>query len=139
MRTVKLSRHDLFPFDSRYAIYGAYVALTDVVPHTTTVRASRTLAADERGQVMSGYLFLMRKSAPTTAGVATAFFDIQGHTLLADLSEITTAVGNARYVVVPAGAVIPAGHTIRLVTADASTGGTYDYSLGYNIIVTSVV
>jgi len=139
MRTVKLSRYDLFAFDARYNIYGANVVLNSQAPHGATTRASRTLASDERGVLGGGYLLIMRATAPTTAGLASALLEVQGEALLGSLIEVTTAVGASRYVAVPAGAVIPAGSTVRLITADGSSGGAYHYRLGYNIIVTNVV
>jgi hypothetical protein len=130
VRTVKLSRPDLFELDARYTLLKGLFAAGAVAPHTSTVRVSLAVPAGSRGVLLSATLLLMRDAASTTAGLVEVQLRIPTVDLIAALTEITGAVGTPRQVQVGRGDVVGGGQTLEIVTADASVGGSYLYRLG---------
>jgi len=135
VRTVKLFRPEIPEFDSRFTLTKGIFSSTGVLPHTATTRVSIAIPSGQRGLLINGFLLIMRDTAPTTASVARATMEVAGVDIVSEVREVVTAVGAPRISQVPRGDVFVPAQTLTIVTADASTGGSYTYVLSAAVLL----
>jgi hypothetical protein len=105
-----------------------------VAPHTLTQRISIAPSAGQMYVVRVLYAQLMRSTAPTTAGVATAYIayspDGVNEVYIAVATILSSTLGMLDRSLGQLELPLRYPGYVRGYTSDASTGGTCDYRLG---------
>jgi hypothetical protein len=135
MRTVKLFRFIGPEFDSQYTLFKGHYLETSVPPHGYTTRVQVTIPTSSRGLLLHAFMLIMREVVPTTPGVARAIMGIAGIEIIAEVREITSAVGDSRLVDVSAGDLFNPGTIVHMATHDVSNGGAYTYTIGMGMLI----
>ena len=118
--------------------YLSYQAAT-IAPHAATTRATYTLPSSRVSITLSSNLNVIRDAVATTSGQARATVQNNGNTNVIleaiQLSTGTGAIGDKAFASGSTlGFLYTATQTTTIVTADASTAGTFTYRLSVVII-----
>jgi hypothetical protein len=105
-----------------------------IAPHAVTTRWTYTVPANRIAKLMSGFAMQERYQAATTPGVSEAILYGPQNVPIIYLVENTAVVGVEHYNLIPESAIAIAGDTFIARTSDASTGGSYLYWIGANIM-----
>lgn len=113
------------------------VAITDIAPHAPTQRLLYTCPANHYALVQSVYIMVNRKTAAAPQGEATEmlrFNDGVSTIIIWQTVEATNNLLLYRTIVPTIRFYLDQAQYLEIVTYDLSTGGTFDYFAGLQVI-----
>lgn len=111
-------------YDRSYSRQALTFANTGVAPHASTVRGTYTVPAGSLALVRYAGLQIVRQTAAAPVGLAIAYADLATSYLINDIALQLNGVGDNVRQLLTGELSLAAGEALRLVTSDASTGGT---------------
>jgi hypothetical protein len=138
MRLANLTFPTRQPFE-RAATYPHQQFLAGAVaPHAGTVRFTYTVPTNRIALLTAVHVKVRRETAPTTAGLVSAFVYLTDPTAnvyrFASVSFVSSTVGAQDWFSGYVGTFVPAGWSVSAQTGDSSTGGTCAYEISVHIV-----